>query len=331
MSKRNVMILTGAVTGMLVLIFDSRTASEGVRQGIAICLQTLIPSLFPFFVLSCFVTSALFGQTISCLSAVGRFCQIPEGSESILAVGLLGGYPVGAGTVWTSYTEGKLTADEANRMAIFCNNAGPSFLFGILGPMFPKLSYVWCLWVVQILAALLTAYLLGGNRRISRMSQTRQISMSDALNRAIRNMAAVCGWVILFRMILEFGNRWFLWQSNPVAKVLATGILELSNGCLLLQNISDPAIRFLVASTMLSIGGFCILMQTHAVFPELRIKQYLTGKLVHLILSLILSVSAVFMIHGKILPCMFCLVVLIIGVRVVRMRCRKSKIAVAIA
>ena len=38
--------------GMLALILDGRTAIEGARQGIGLCLRTVIPSLFPFFVLS---------------------------------------------------------------------------------------------------------------------------------------------------------------------------------------------------------------------------------------------------------------------------------------
>lgn len=322
-------MLTSTVTGMLILIFDSRTAAEGIRLGIDICLQTLIPSLFPFFVTSGILISFLFGQPIPFLSAVGKFCHIPVGCESLLAIGFLGGYPVGAATVYSIHTEGKLTAEEANRMAIFCNNAGPSFLFGILGPMFPNLSYVWCLWMIQVVSALLTAYILGDSQRGLCMVPNKQISLNDALNRAIRNIATVCGWVILFRMILEFFDRWFLWLLHPAARTLLTGVLELSNGCLLLQNVDNLTIRFLLASMMLSIGGLCILMQTHAVFPELNIRQYMAGKVLHLFLTLILSMTAVLLMRGDVLHSFFCLTALILGISALRAGCRKSKIAVA--
>ena len=39
----------GAAVGLLVW---QPTASQGVRQGLSICAQTLIPSLFPFMALS---------------------------------------------------------------------------------------------------------------------------------------------------------------------------------------------------------------------------------------------------------------------------------------
>ena len=39
-----------AAVGMLVLIFDSALALEAARAGVELCLETVIPSLFPFFV-----------------------------------------------------------------------------------------------------------------------------------------------------------------------------------------------------------------------------------------------------------------------------------------
>lgn len=330
LSKRNIIILTGGLAGMLVLIFDGRTAVEGIRQGIDICLQTLIPSLFPFFVLSGIVLSSLMGQPIPFLRILGRFCHMPEGSESLLAVGILGGYPVGAGAVWAAYKKGQISAGEANRLVIFCNNAGPSFLFGILGPMFPSGGYVWRLWLVQIVAAMLTGYLLGETGEISCKHVEQYPDFSDTLNRAIRNMAGVCGWVVLFRMVLEFLDRWILWLFDPSIQVLFSGILELSNGCLRLQNIAKPEIRFLLASAMLSIGGFCVLMQTHAVFPDLRMKQYLIGKLIHLLLSSVLSLMALFLLHEKMTSFLLCLTGMIAVTAILGKRLRKSKIAVAI-
>ena len=39
-----------AAVGLLVLIFDSSLAIQGAREGVELCLRTVIPSLFPFFV-----------------------------------------------------------------------------------------------------------------------------------------------------------------------------------------------------------------------------------------------------------------------------------------
>ena len=72
--------------GLLILILDASTAIKGVREGIDLCIRTVIPALFPFFVLSPMLTGAVTGVRIPAL----RFLGCPEGAESIYLIGLLG-------------------------------------------------------------------------------------------------------------------------------------------------------------------------------------------------------------------------------------------------
>lgn len=330
MKGRNLLTLLFASLGMLVLIFDSRTAVAGIQSGIDICLRTLIPSLFPFFVVSGFITSSVVGQPLGVLRFLGKICRIPEGAESLLAVGFLGGYPVGAKNVWDAYSKKQLTNEDARRMVVFCNNAGPSFLFGILGPLFPDKRYVWTLWLIQIIGAILTGVLLPGGRIERRVSQEQQqISFSGILNRSLVSMAAVCGWVTLFRMILEFLDRWIFWLFPVPVQVLLTGILELSNGCISLQQTEDVALRFYLASVMLSMGGLCILMQTKSVFPALDVRQYLGGKLLQCTISILLAVAAMSVLSGSV-PFSFLLILAVFFMALIIAISRRRKKEVAI-
>ena len=68
---------------MLALILDGRTAIDGARQGIELCLRTVIPSLFPFFVLSILLTSSLLGSSLIVLRPLGRLFGMPEGAEPL--------------------------------------------------------------------------------------------------------------------------------------------------------------------------------------------------------------------------------------------------------
>ena len=128
--------------GLLVLILDGGTAIEGVRTGINICIRTLIPSLFPFMILCGLINGNSDGHTGRLLCGVGKFCNIPPGCESILVTGFLGGYPVGARSVSALYDKGVITEDDARIMTVFCNNAGPSFLFGVLGSVFEDIKTI---------------------------------------------------------------------------------------------------------------------------------------------------------------------------------------------
>ena len=121
----------GAASAMAILILDGKTAITGAQDGIALCLQTVIPSLFPFILLSILLTNTLLGHAIPLLRPLGRLFHLPSGSESLLICAFLGGYPVGAQTVSSLFQNGQLPRSTADRMLTFCNNAGPAFLFGM--------------------------------------------------------------------------------------------------------------------------------------------------------------------------------------------------------
>lgn len=290
MKNRNLCTAIAAALGMLVLILDGKTALSGASEGISLCIATLVPSLFPFFIMSILLTGALSGHAVPFLRPVAAACRIPEGAESLLAIGFLGGYPVGAQNVALLHRSGQLSGDQAARMISFCNNAGPAFIFGILGAMFsdPKIS--WLLWAVHILSAVLVGILLPGETDEATVRPlSNQISLPIALEKSVQVMALVCGWVVLMRMMLAFLERWFLWLLPLSAQIAVCGILELSNGCVRLGLIENDGLRFILASGLLSLGGVCVTLQTLSVTTGITKRFYFPGKLLQCCISVLLS------------------------------------------
>lgn len=325
--KRTTFLLGSA--GMLILILDGKTAVSGVQDGLELCLQTLIPSLFPFFVLSALVTSSLTGISFVQLRWFSRLCRMPAGSESLLLVGILGGYPVGAGNIAAEYHSGHLSLTDAQRMSIFCNNAGPSFLFGILGPLFPHTGWIWGMWGIQIVSTVITGILLPGGSEATSAPQGRHDSVADALSRGIKNIALVCGWVVLFRLLLTFLDRWLLWLLPESVRTLITGILELSNGCLSLSAIECVEFRFILAGIILSLGGICVWMQTQAVFPELPLSNYISGRILHCLICFALSSLSLLILigHRKLMLLLLAIMGLSMVLPVLFFRKRKKAVA----
>jgi len=287
--------LSGIISafGMLVLILDTKTAVTGAKEGIELCLMTVIPSLFPFFILSILLTACLSGVRSKFLRPIGRLCKMAEGSETLLLIGLLGGYPTGAQAVTQAYESGFLVKEQAQRLLGFCSNAGPAFLFGICGPLFPEMWMVWLLWAVHILSALSVAIVLpGGTDERLTHSAAPGISLQQALDRSLKTAARVCGWVVLFRIVIAFSEKWILSQTGMVWKVLISGLLELTNGCCQLSSIENTGLRFLLASLFLSFGGICVTMQTVSVTGKLGIEKYARGKLLQAVFSVLYSLLA---------------------------------------
>lgn len=290
MNRRAIVPGAAAAAGMLVLILDGRTALTGAQEGIWLCLRTVIPSLFPFFVLSGILVGSLLGSSVSLLRPVGTLLGMPEGTESLLIGGFLGGYPVGARGIRDAWKQGSLSREDAERLLCFCNNAGPAFLFGMAAPLFSKSFSGWVLWGIQLASSLGTGMLLRRDpRQMSPLMPRKPPALMDSIRSALTATAQVCGWVVLFRIITCFLERWFLWLLPVWAATGVTGLLELSNGCIALADVESESLRFLLCSTMLSSGGLCVGMQTASVTEGLSLKGYCLGKLTQTLLSILFS------------------------------------------
>ena len=163
MNWKKLLPMLAASAAAALLLLRPQEAASAVRAGLALCAGTVVPSLFPFFV----VVSLLLRLGLAdCLQGVcGPFmgpmfhlrgvCALP------LLTGLLGGYPSGAKTAADLYAAGELTRQEAELLLGFCDNCGPAFLVGYVGASVLGSPQAGArLFLIHIAAALLTGLLL---------------------------------------------------------------------------------------------------------------------------------------------------------------------------
>lgn len=288
--KHQLWTCIAAAIGFFILIIDTKTVLDCAQEGISLCMSTVIPSLFPFFVLSSIISRSLLGGKIKILQAVRRLCNIPQGGETLLILGFLGGYPIGAQCISDAYVRGSLKKADAKRMLGFCSNSGPAFIFGMVGSLFSHPALPWILWFIHILCALFVGYVLPRNiNQPCTLSYGDPPSLSSVLKNCLSAMAVVCGWVVLFRIIIGFCEQWFLWFFPNSIKACFAGILELSNGCLALQGVISEQTRFILCAGMLGFGGICVAMQTVSVTASLGTGLYFQGKLLHGLTSMLVA------------------------------------------
>ena len=112
-----------------------QSSAQGARDGLTLCAGVVIPSLFPFVVLACFLTNSGLGELISRpLSPITRYIlKLPSSCGCAVIMSMLGGYPVGAKMISGLLEQKKIDKAQASRMLCFCVNAGPAFLIGTVG------------------------------------------------------------------------------------------------------------------------------------------------------------------------------------------------------
>ena len=273
MIRKKLGLICGA-SAFLILILDSRAAAQAAAEGVQVCLRTVIPCLFPFFLLSGYLTGNLEGG-----KSIATLFHCPENCGSVLLTGLLGGYPVGAKQAAEAWRVGIITKAQADRLLRFCSQAGPSFLFGIVSARVGGVREGWILWGIQVLSALSVAWLLPMEPDHYTPRNRAERKNNNLMTSALSAMASVCGWVILFSVVISFARRWFLWLLPDSLQILLCGLLELTSGCLLLMDVPNRAMRLLMGAVMLNFGGICVLMQTFSLTDGNGIRGYLSGKL----------------------------------------------------
>lgn len=285
--------LPGAIVGVLsilILILDPKTASNGVSAGISLSIQTVIPALFPFILLTHWAGKYLENYSFRKLSNIIGLLGIPQNGIAVFLLGALGGYPTGAQLIYSRWEQKYISKSGAQLLLRFCNNAGPAFLFGMCSVLFSESKILWCLWGIQITSSLLTAKLSAKETpEVYKHTAATSVSFSESLERAVVITGVICGWVTVFRVLICFLDKWVLWSFPTPLKICVYGILELSNGCISLSQIQNTGLQFVLCSVFMSFGGFCVWMQTASCVKSLGIRQFAFGKLCQTAISAGLS------------------------------------------
>lgn len=276
------LLLLGVMGALLAL---SEQAGQAVRQGLSLCAGSVIPSLFPFFVLSSLFTSLGGGAMLWRLPFFSR-----QGS-TIFFLGALGGYPLGGRLIGQLVRSGGLEQQEAQKLLCCCNNAGPAFILGLVGlGRFGSLRAGLWLYLIHVAAALLLALALrpgGAGCTASLPPATQETSLASALVDAIAaagaTMVQICAFVVFFVTALSL-----LQPLPPFQLPLVRGLLELTNGVTGLEN--TPA-GFVQAAFLLGWGGISVHCQTAAVLEGtgLSMGRYMLAKGVQGLLSALLA------------------------------------------
>ncbi len=120
---------------LLLILRNSQIAIEYINRGLLLCAKTVIPSLFPFMVLSELLVSGGIENALPkwALSPLRRLFGLPDAGCCAVLLGMLCGFPVGAKCALLAFERGALTREEVSRVLTFSNNPSSAFLISAVG------------------------------------------------------------------------------------------------------------------------------------------------------------------------------------------------------
>ncbi len=303
-----------------LLIFSSNNLSA-VKSGLSLWANSVVPSLFPFFV----ATELLMHTNIvyQLGHILNRYMKPifnirGEGAFAFI-MGIISGYPVGAKIACNFRQNNICTKEECERLLSFTNNSGPLFIIGTVGILIFKNTTIGVLLFMTHLLACITVGILFRFWKCNKTSyflikntngkhpSAKSVSFSnlgevlaESITSATSTILLIGGFIVLFSSILS------ILKASGILNILASftspifnlfhidtafslptvsGMLEITNGISTISNIACKklSINIILTAFLLGFGGISVLLQVLSITSktDLSIKPYLFGKLLH--------------------------------------------------
>lgn len=232
----------------VLVLRNSDAAIEYMGRGLTLCARTVIPSLFPFMVLSELIVSSGAGEAFGRIfSRLMRWVFGLSGAGvSAVFLGSMCGFPVGAKTAVSLYDRNMISKVECEHLLTFTNNPSSAFLItGVGVSLFGNRQLGVILYATVLGSSFLVGFLARFFLRGTGKPEVHPhyptglhpggVGMfTSAVSTAATGMLTVCAYVIFFSAITgALGSMMGDGSGSGIGEMgytLFYGFLELTGG-----------------------------------------------------------------------------------------------------
>lgn len=276
-----VLTLTLALT-----FFLSEEISIAVKNALLLCAGVIIPSVFPFMILSdflyCFIdfgSMKKLGDLFEKLFKINRIGLYP------FTLGILCGFPLGVKCASSLYADGLISREECERIIGFCNNTGPAFLVcGIGIGLWNNIYDGFALYFATVFSAVAVGVLFSVGKAPTSAECSKYTSDTFSITRSVRNAGIgclnICSYLTFFAcavgIIRSFLGEGLIYLFTVPFFEVGTATDILSRTVLL----SAP-IRLALSAFAVGFSGFSVHLQAMSFISEtdIRVGKYFIMKL----------------------------------------------------
>lgn len=277
---------------------------SSAKEAMEICLNAVIPSLFPFMVISGIMISSgactVIGKLIHPLTK--RLLKLSENGSFIFFSGFFLGYPIGAKQASYMVKNNMITLDEAQSLISFCNNSGPLFVIGTVGSIMYNDHHTGViLYVIHILSAI-TYGIITRNICFNKPScmirslntkNKYNLNFINSVEDAMDSVIKISAYIIFFATICTAIKTVIPAKFSMLSDMMLS-LAEITSGIktISLNNILSYETKLIFTSFLLSFSGICISLQIKSAISGTRLKllPYIKGKICQGILSAVYTV-----------------------------------------
>ena len=279
---------------ILMLLFGAEL-KKGVTYGLELSVQNLIPTLFPFFILS-----ELWSKTFSVKDdgllgkCFERLFKVNSSALTAFLSGIICGFPLGVKTAVDLYDSDNINKDELLHLCGFINNPSIAFVvFGVGAGLYNSVKYGIELYLCVVLSAIIIGLIFRGKEKKICKSNDNS-GQSFNLVKSIKNAGLLC--IAVSSYVIFFSSLLFLIRALAHSDILISIISPLFEVSTATRIIADNQGGLCGSASMLTafalgFSGFSVHLQTFAIMPpEISRSKYIIMKLLQGLLTSILII-----------------------------------------
>ncbi len=287
--KKNIILIYILLILEFLLLFNSKTIIESVKESSLMFVLKILPSLFPTMVLG----SLLIKNNIHIIipNFIKRFFNnvfnFSDIATSIFIISMLTGTPSNALYI-NEYVDKKLISEkEAECLICSTHFINPLFVIGGVGVgVFNSTKIGFLLLILLWTNNFFKAYL---NRNNLHKTNNNHIhieqkniikTLIESIKNNINSLLMIFGIVTTFNILVTLISNIF--NLSYLANCIINGFLEMTGGIIKLSSLNINLIpKFILAYIFLNFGGICIHMQTFGMLEnkKIRYSKYLIFRL----------------------------------------------------
>ena len=277
--------LVFTVTACVFVFKNSTELAEGISQGLTLCASSVVPSLFPFMVLSDFIVKSGVSKVLGgiILKPVGKLLKLSDNGCTVFLMSLVGGYPIGPKMISELLKENRICKAEAKRLNLFCINPSPAFVITMLGEVFfgskalGIIFYVSCVassLIIAVFSAFSGENFHAEKSKIYRIENPVDALVGSAYSGTV-SMLLICAWVVIFNAVISV----ILYYFKSKTAFYFCSVLEITNGINLVKKI----LPFWLSAFLIAFGGVSVHCQVLSSIrkSEMKTLSFIASRLVH--------------------------------------------------
>lgn len=296
------------VTTTILFLTYPTTIMNTVSFSISIWKDNLIPSLFPFFLISELLINYGFVELLEELlkNVMNSLFNLPGAASFVLIGSLISGFPSSSKYINELLINKQISESEANYLLKFNHFSNPLFVIGTIGVLLLNNKNIGIFILsIHILSNFIIAIIYKPQRKkyikskisikeaINKMYKKRLKNnssfitiLSNSIFKTINTLLLLLGIITVFLIINSLIKNIF--NTNNYISAIIAGILEMTGGIKSVATLDlSLKIKTTLIGSFLSFGGLSIHMQVMSILSNTQIKYfpYLISRILHTILT----------------------------------------------